>query len=518
MPVPDKNWTFLRRLLAGGVAVVLLGGGYLGLALETYNRFFMLFDRRDTAALIFGTAALALLAATGLQGLARATGGRSDRWLSPWFYFLAVLAAFNFRPLLRLALLPHAPWLSGPVYYLLIWALGGSLTAAGYAWRRMAKGASAGWWYSVYLWPLLPILAGNLLLAPHWPPVGRAPSELGSRAAGQGPPVVVVILDMIGYDDAFTSAGQIRDALPQLAAFAETATVFRRARSPGDETGRSLPGLLLQEEVDVVALNRHAARWKSADAPDTPARRAEDFAQALPYVFARAGYRRVLVGYYLPYATLMPGAFDAVFTGSYYGAALAADSGAGLANALLHQWVEFAGGSKDPVSAAAKQLGVLDTLYGQYYRNLNAAVHAEGLRYLRECLSPGDFAVFHLPVPHQPYVFAADGGPGRYAGLDPAGYPAQLVYADRLFGEWMQALRDSGRWAESWVLVLSDHGPHFRDYAGTPAGKRHVPLLVKAPGQSVRRDEFEPIRLADFETIPGFPWPDAEAVPAPETR
>ena len=130
----------------------------------------------------------------------------------------------------------------------------------------------------------------------------------------------------------------------------------------------------------------------------------------------------------------------------------------------------------------------------------------------------GDFAVFHLPAPHQPYVFAADGGPGRYAGLDPAGYPAQLVYADRLFGEWMQALRDSGRWAESWVLVLSDHGPHFRDYAGTPAGKRHVPLLVKAPGQSVRRDEFEPIRLADFEAIPGFPWPDAEAVPAPETR
>ena len=223
----------------------------------------------------------------------------------------------------------------------------------------------------------------------------------------------------------------------------------------------------------------------------------------------------MLIGYYLPYATLMPGAFTAVFAKSYYGAARGSDARAGLANAGLHQWSRFATESKDPLSAAAKQIGVLDEMYGQYYRNLNAAVHAEGLRYIRACLSPGDFVVLHLPVPHQPYVFAADGSPSGCAGLDPAGYPGQLAYADRLFGEWMQALRDSGRWDESWVIVLSDHGPHFRDYSGMPAGKRHVPFLVKAPGQTERRDVHEPIRLADFETIPGFPWPDATA---PEAR
>ncbi|MGD9612725.1 MAG: hypothetical protein AB7V22_07460, partial [Kiritimatiellia bacterium] len=252
MPAPDKRWTFPRRLLACGVAVVLLGGGYLGLALEPDNRFYMLFDRGDTAALLLGLAASALVVAAGLHGLARATGGRSDRWLSPWFYFLVVLAAFNFRPALRLALLPYAPWLSGSVYYLSIWTVGGLLTAAGYVGRRMETAAAAGWRYSVYLWPLLPILAVNLLVAPHWPVAGPVPSALGPRPAGQGAPVVVVILDMIGHEDAFTSAGQIREGLPHLAAFAETAAVFHRARSPGDETGRSLPGLLLQEEVDVV--------------------------------------------------------------------------------------------------------------------------------------------------------------------------------------------------------------------------------------------------------------------------
>lgn len=511
MPACARSWSFSRRLVASGVAIVLLAGGYLGLALETYNRYFMLFAGRDTAALILGVAGLALSAAAGLHGLARVTGGRSDRWLSPWLFFLAVLAAFNFRPALRLALVPHAPWLSGPVYYALIWTLGGLMTAAGYRWDRMGKWASAGWRGSVYLWPLLPILAVNLLLAPHWPIPGPRPTELGPRAEGSGAPVIVVVLDMIGYEDAFAPDGRTRSELPHLTAFAEAATVFHRARSPGDETGRSLPGLLLQEEVGVVELKRHEARWRPLEAPQVPARRAEEFARALPYAFARAGYRRSLIGYYLPYATIMPGAFDAVFTGSYYGAALGPDSGGGLANALLHQWVRFAEESKDPLSAAAKQCGVLAALYGRYYRNLNAAVHAEGVRFFRECLSPGDFALLHLPAPHQPYVYAADGGPSGCAGLDPAGYPGQLIYADRLFGEWMQALRDSGRWDESWVIVLSDHGPHFRDYAGTPAGKRHVPLLVKAPEQSDRRDVFDPIRLADFREIPGFPWPKAAA-------
>ena len=504
---PDKPWTFGRRLLAGGVAVVLLGGGYLGLALEPYNRYALLFSGRDTVALILGLAGVALATAAGLHALARSTDGRSDRWLAPWFSFFAVLAVFNFRPALRLALLPHAPWLSGSVYYLLIWTLGGLLTAAGYFWPRMGKGASVGWRSSVYLWPLLPILVFNLLWAPRWEIAGPRPSELGPRAAGRGAPVVVVVLDMIGYEDAFAPAGQVREELPQLAAFARTATVFHRARSPGDETGRSLPGLLLQEEVGIVGLRRNEARWAPAGAMDRPARRAEEFAAALPYAFARAGYRRLLIGYYLPYAAIMPGAFDAVLADSYYGAALGPGAGSGWANAFLHQWVRFATESKDPLSAVAKQLGVLDALYGRYYRNLNAAVHAEGLRYLREDLSPGDFAVLHLPVPHQPYVYAADGGPSRFGDLDPAGYPGQLVYADRLFGGWMQALRESGRWDESWVVVLSDHGPHFRDYSGTPDGKRHVPLLVKAPGQNDRRNVNEPIRLADFEAIPGFPMP-----------
>jgi hypothetical protein len=38
------------------------------------------------------------------------------------------------------------------------------------------------WRFSFYLWPLLPMLTANLLLAPRWPAEGLAPSALGPRA------------------------------------------------------------------------------------------------------------------------------------------------------------------------------------------------------------------------------------------------------------------------------------------------------------------------------------------------
>ncbi|NCA82677.1 MAG: hypothetical protein EOM72_07995 [Opitutae bacterium] len=36
-------------------------------------------------------------------------------------------------------------------------------------------------------------------------------------------------------------------------------------------------------------------------------------------------------------------------------------------------------------------------------------------------------------------------------------------------------------------------------------GRRHIPFMAKVPGQTTRRNLREPIRLADFERIPGFP-------------
>ena len=504
MATGGSQLSFVRRLLVSEITAVLLAGGYLGLCLSGDNRLFMYFGWVDTAALLMLVGGAGLAAALVLHAGSRATRGRSDKWLSPCFFFAVVMIGFNFFPTLRQAWVKHLPWLSGTVYYLMIWGLGGVLTWAGYRWSGMRKLAAAGWRRSALLWPLLILLPFNLLAAKKWEGGQGGAVQLERRAQGAAAPVVVLILDMIGYGDAFTPEGAVFETLPNLASFSSSAMVFHQARSCGDFTSTSLPGLMLQEEVGNPLLENDGVRWRVQASAGGPPRLAKDFAMALPYRFREAGGRAVYFGYYLPYKEIMPGAWDEVVSPCFYGLPRSR-FGTGLWAALWHHVVQYWIASKDPVAGWAKQIDLYTPWLNDYHRELTGDVLEAGKRYIRDSLSPGDLAIIHLTVPHPPIVFNAEGGPSRYGREDPAGYADQLYYADRLFGELVGELKQAGQWESAWVVVMSDHGSHFQDWSSDPEEKRHVPFMVKAPGQTERQDLQEPIRLADFEQIPGFP-------------
>ena len=495
---------FGRRLLLCEVAAVLMAGGLLGQVLSADNRFNLFFSPLDTWVLLGLVGGAGLAAAILLQGLAWISRGRSDAGLVPWFFFYSILVVFNFFPNLRLTLVKHASWLTGPVYYLLIWLLGGLLTAAAYRFDRLRRAASRGWNFLLVGWPLLLYIPFRFWTASFWNVPLGSPADLGTSEQGEGPPVVVVILDMIGYADAFEENGRVREILPRMAAVAETATVYHRARSCGDWTETSLPGLMLQEEVDRPLLDSKDIRWHTAGSPEGPARRAAEFEGALPYRFREAGGRAFYIGYYLPYEIMMPEAWDETFAMCFYGAE-PASPGSPWRAALWHQIMQYVAASKDPLSAATKHFDWLGPLRDRYSRKIALEVMEEARRFIRLGLSPGDLVIIHLPVPHMPFVFDAQGGPGRFRRLDPAGFPDQLIYADALLGELADLLKAAGKWDPSWVVVLSDHGSHLEDFSDDPARKRHVPFLVKRPGQRQREDSFQPLRLADLDAIPGFP-------------
>ena len=495
---------FGRRWLICEIAAVLLAGGYIGLVLSPVNRLFMYFGWRDTMALIVLLLVAGSSAAAVLHALAHATRGRSDRWLAPWFYFLLVMVIFNLFPNLRQTLVKKWPDLSGTLYYLSIWGSGTALTIGGYIWGRMRRMASAGWRGVFLLWPLLLLLSFNLLTARKWEPGAQNPIAMGRHAGGQQAPVIIIILDMIGYGNLFSDNGQIPTNFPCLAEFSRSAMVFHRARSCGNATVPSLPGLILQKEVDGPVLKRDAACWKIQADPAAPACRAEDFSGALPRRFRAVGGRAVYIGYYLPYQELMPGMWDGVYSPCFYGVAWEG-GGDGWAATLTHHIVQYLIASKDPVAGLAKQFGLYLPLLNCYHREITRNVIETGRRYIEQCLSPGDLVFIHVPAPHPPIVFDANGGPSRYGREDPAGYPDQLRYADRLFGELVATIKQAGQWDRSWVIMMSDHGSHFQDFSADPMEKRHVPFMVKAPGQAQRQDLDVPIRLADFEQIPGFP-------------
>jgi hypothetical protein len=113
-----------------------------------------------------------------------------------------------------------------------------------------------------------------------------------------------------------------------------------------------------------------------------------------------------------------------------------------------------------------------------------------------------------LPVPHYPYIVNPD---GRYRGAHPdawndadlAGYTRNLAYADKLLGEFVDAMRRADRFDDALIIVTSDH-TWRRDPDRTGEVARdsitHVPLVVKLPGQRTAADvhgRFDHWRLGE---------------------
>ncbi|MGW0435949.1 sulfatase-like hydrolase/transferase [Micromonospora sp. NPDC003197] len=129
-----------------------------------------------------------------------------------------------------------------------------------------------------------------------------------------------------------------------------------------------------------------------------------------------------------------------------------------------------------------------------------------GLRAGRTSVRPTlDF--LHLLMPHSPWSYLPSGvrydAPADLAN-DGAGWVtlasdrhlAQLGYTDRLIGETLRTLEETGSLDEALVVVTADHGVSFTPQAqgrGLEAVRRSpgevlwVPMFVKEPGQRVGR-------------------------------
>jgi len=499
-----NNHPFLRRILLCEISAFLLAGKLLGQLMDPETRWFLFYGWVDFAvvmALLFGCG---LAAAEFLHLIARASRGRSDRWLSPWFFFLAIQISFNFSFTLWDWVLAHIPQWS-PWLQISIWSVGLALTAGGYAFPAMRGWATKGWRTLAFLWPLLFLVPLNLALAKKWENVSGDPCRLGFRSEGKGAPIVIFILDMVGYDNAFTGVGQIRNKLPHLKAFSEEATVFHQAQAAGGYTHISLPSLMLQDDVSEFLISpTGTTRWGLQNNSDAPLRPAGDFPRALPYRVRASGSRAFYFGYAFPYKQMMPGAWDEAYILPFYAVSLPKPTSR-WASLLIQYWLRYVRVSKDPFAALVRARGLHLVLENQHWRAITQDIYSTSMQFIREALSPGDLLIVHCPIPHEPFVFAADGRPSQLPRDDVVGgYKAQLQYADQLLGDWIMALKQTGKWDHSWVLVTSDHGIHQRDYGAHPEMKRHVPLLVKAPGQTSREDRRDPLRLVELDRIPGF--------------
>lgn len=124
-------------------------------------------------------------------------------------------------------------------------------------------------------------------------------------------------------------------------------------------------------------------------------------------------------------------------------------------------------------------------------------------RFSREGAEPF-FLWMHFSEPHAEYLAHAGFDFGS-AAIDR--YDAEIAAADAAIGTLLAALSDSGRFADTLVIVTSDHGESFGEHGVYTHGQSvyqeeiHVPLLLSLPDQAVApraRRIANPVDLTDL--------------------
>ncbi len=344
--------------------------------------------------------------------------------------------------------------------------------------------------------PVVPIFWLNSLMHPTYgnPSVTsleRARNVPASTAAAPADNVYVFVFD--GWPYRLTARGtEIAPWMPSLADAARSMCVFRQGYSAGPHTVQSLPQFLFQREGYFV-VGDHGVGFSGSGYH----RCAE-----LPNLFTAAraqGYRTYMVGWSLPYHVLLGDSVDFAYSISYY-------DYLGVRfheRALTFCW-----------DAAQRFLGpriARWTVGGRYVMMNMGMIHltSEVLARTHAVLEDprsGQYAIFHLTLPHFPYLFNRDGAKPVSEPYDSKSEPLlvdQLGYMDRVIGETLARLKERDKYDSSMIVITADHGWRFDP---TARGRdvetmTHVPLFIKFPHQQTQVDVHAPFRTTSLEEL-----------------
>ena len=169
--------------------------------------------------------------------------------------------------------------------------------------------------------------------------------------------------------------------------------------------------------------------------------------------------------------------------------------------------------------------GFVDGDSGPGIRRAGKVGQVEQFRSYLQRIETGDDRLLmftHVLLPHNPF-FSPSGRRYRQGEREPGGSTStfsddpwvaghsyqrhllQLGFTDRLLGEFIDRLQQTGRWDEALVVVTADHGVSFRTNlprrsptAGNAVDVLSVPLFVKKPLQRDGEISDLPVRSLDI--------------------
>jgi len=306
----------------------------------------------------------------------------------------------------------------------------------------------------------------------------RPLSEVSSLP--ENPPlgsIHLLVFDEMDYGYLYKE-GKVRESYSNFREFSSVADNFHQARAPAGTTLASIPGLLLgraemEIEVqgnDIYVMSDEGATRIESDSPEN-----------LFSMARQRGLHTRVYGWYHPYCRTFRSVLDDCDVASIYN-----QSSIGTDFSFL-----------SPIFTTLvlwpnnKPFGFLKSpVYAPFH-------HAHVERVLRLAVAALDqegrsFEFLHFGVPHLPFIYDSSGynpAASQYLEND-ENYENQLSYVDRLFGEYVRALKRAGRFENATVIATSDHA--YRKMREENAWPR-VPLLVKRVAQTQRRDFSRPI-------------------------
>jgi arylsulfatase len=318
------------------------------------------------------------------------------------------------------------------------------------------------------VWPL-----ALLLLLPLQGRV-RCQAEPVAQAASERPDVLVILLDTLRADHLGRREGRPVLA-PALEAVFDEGIRFSRAYAPANRTLTSMPGIMTSLSVQTVG-RRLSPEARTLAEHLRDAGWATYGISANPLVSARLGYDQGFEWF--------------------------SDS---------HDWTSFRVGDLRRIAGVlapgfAYHRGVATSEF--YYRPVSE-IRRRASRVLRDAKRPS-FVYLHTMDMHGPYLpprrllpadyraedflsyfsflrLGPEGalvGPEHEAGIANLRqrYAAQLRFTDEELGRLFDELRASGRWDETLVWILSDHGESFGEggFAGH-GGSNATPSVLQVP-------------------------------------
>ncbi len=366
-----------------------------------------------------------------------------------------------------------------------------------------------------------------------------------ASVADEVAPLAILVLDELPSRSIVTDETELDESIvPNLAAFAEDATWYRGHTTVADHTTQAIPALFTgryaestsqdalwfdhPENLFRLLASTHALQVSEAITQICPPSicRLDEGADGGEVASTEAAWRRLLgdarevvLQRAWPWSDPQPIGLDRF-----------ADTDGGF-----------------PAFEGQGAVDVLDPI-AKFFGLASSAQPGRFTEFL-ESMQPGDAGrppayIFHLVLPHQPWLFRGDGTQRQEVDASYIGYEGdevldepfavsvgrsfhldQTAYTDALVGAFLGRLEEIGMYDDAMVVIAADHGISFvpgtaqrAAGAGNEVEILPTPLLVKPPGRVDGEINDEQVELVDIAGLVGeqvgvgIPW-EIDSVP-----